>query len=174
MMNCNIDFNLNVHGYNNFPKSLTKQDKQLLSSVFHEVDDGSKEFLTREDVKVAVAEIFGYKPSKLETDQLMLKYGDDIHGIRCIRLAKFMEAMAEKLVKSDVDQDIRHTFMAFDSQCRGFLTVEDFKKAVSHIAPHLPTHTIELSFRELDRDGDGRVSYKDFEFMMKYNLTDHI
>jgi hypothetical protein len=30
---------------------------------------------------------------------------------------------------------------------RGFLTVEDFKKAVSHIAPHLPTHTIELSFR---------------------------
>ena len=52
--------------------------------------------------------------------------------------------------------------------------VEDFKKAVSHIAPHLPTHTIELSFRELDRDGDRRVSYKDFEFMMKYNLTDHI
>ena len=35
-----------------------------------------------------------------------------------MRLAKFMEAMAEKLVKSDADQDIRHTFMAFDSQCK--------------------------------------------------------
>jgi hypothetical protein len=33
MMNCNTDFNLNDHGYNNFPRSLTKHDKQLLSSV---------------------------------------------------------------------------------------------------------------------------------------------
>ena len=27
-------------------------------------------------------------------------------------------------------------------------------------------------YREIDRDGDGRVSYKDFEFMMKFNCTD--
>ena len=26
--------------------------------------------------------------------------------------------------------------------------------------------------REIDRDGDGRISYKDFEFMMKYNIDD--
>lgn len=25
-------------------------------------------------------------------------------------------------------------------------------------------------FREIDRDGDGRVSYKDFEYMMKYSM----
>ena len=28
--------------------------------------------------------------------------------------------------------------------------------------------------RELDRDCDGRVSYKDFDFMMKYNTTEHL
>jgi len=33
---------------------------------------------------------------------------------------------------------------------------------------------LSFGYRELDRDGDRRVSYKDFEFMMKYNLTDHI
>ena len=27
-------------------------------------------------------------------------------------------------------------------------------------------------FREIDRDGDGRVSYRDFEFMMKFRLAD--
>ena len=26
--------------------------------------------------------------------------------------------------------------------------------------------------REIDRDGDGRVSYRDFEFMMKYSLEE--
>lgn len=35
-----------------------------------------------------------------------------------MKLAKFMDAMSEKLMKSDEDQDIRHTFMAFDSQCK--------------------------------------------------------
>ncbi|XP_052057513.1 EF-hand calcium-binding domain-containing protein 11-like [Mytilus californianus] len=173
-MSCSLNFNLKEYGYQNFPRSLTKKDKQLLSSVFHEADDGNKGFLTREDVKMAVAEIFGYKPSKLETDQVILKFGEDIYGSRCMKLAKFLDAMSEKLMKSDEDEDIRHTFMAFDSQCRGFLTVEDFKKAVGHVAPHLPMHAVELSFRELDRDGDGRVSYKDFEFMMKYNLAEHI
>jgi hypothetical protein len=28
---------------------------------------------------------------------------------------------------------------------------------------------IIICSREIDRDGDGRVSYKDFEFMMKYS-----
>ena len=30
-------------------------------------------------------------------------------------------------------------------------------------------HAIISLFRELDRDGDGRVSYKDFDFMMKFD-----
>lgn len=29
-------------------------------------------------------------------------------------------------------------------------------------------------FRELDRDGDGRISYKDFDFMMKYDTKSHL
>lgn len=33
--------------------------------VFHEADEGNKGFLTREDVKVAIAELLGYKPSKV-------------------------------------------------------------------------------------------------------------
>ena len=28
---------------------------------------------------------------------------------------------------------------------------------------------ISFVVREVDRDGDGRVSFKDFEFMMKYS-----
>ena len=32
----------------------------------------------------------------------------------------------------------------------------------------------DLCFREIDQDGDGRISYKDFEYVMKYNTTDHI
>jgi len=38
----------------------------------------------------------------------------------------------------------------------------------------LPTRTDHvMSVSELDRDGDGRVSFKDFDFAMKYNVDDH-
>jgi len=29
------------------------------------------------------------------------------------------------------------------------------------------------SISELDRDGDGRISFKDFDFAMKYNVSNH-
>lgn len=162
-------FQLGQYGYGTMPKALTKEDKHLISSVFHQADDGSKGFLSREDLKIAVAEIFGYKPSKHEADQLMQRYGES----KGMSLSMFLAAMTEKLTKADQDQDIRHTFMAFDSQCHGFLTVADLRKAVSCVAPHIPNHTIQSTFRELDGDGDGRVSYKDFDSMMKYDTSEN-
>ena len=39
---------------------------------------------------------------------------------------------------------------------------------------HVVTLGRSVYFRELDRDGDGRVSYKDFDFMMKYDVGSHI
>ena len=35
----------------------------------------------------------------------------------------------------------------------------------------LVKHEFYFVFREIDRDGDGRVTYRDFEFMMKYHNT---
>ncbi|OWF54355.1 EF-hand calcium-binding domain-containing protein 11-like [Mizuhopecten yessoensis] len=163
-------FDLGQYGYRTMPKDLNKEEKRLLSSVFHQVDVGGKGFLSREDLKIAVAEVFGYKPSKLEADHLMESYGDSTG----LNLPMFMVAMTEKMSKADQDGEIRHTFMAFDSQCRGFLTAEDLEKAVSCVAPHIPHHSIHSTFRELDRDGDGRVSYKDFDSMMKYNTSEHL
>ena len=37
----------------------------LSFQVFHQCDEGKKGYLTREDIKVAVVSLFGYKPSKV-------------------------------------------------------------------------------------------------------------
>ncbi|XP_069116140.1 EF-hand calcium-binding domain-containing protein 11-like [Argopecten irradians] len=169
-MSSRTGFDLGQYGYRTMPKDLTKEEKRLLSSVFYEVDVGGKGFLNREDLKIAVTEIFGYKPSTMEADHLMQSFGDRTG----LTLPNFLAAMTEKISKADQDGEIRHTFMAFDSQCRGFLTAEDLEKAVSCVAPHIPNHRIQATFRELDRDGDGRVSYKDFDSMMKYNTSEHL
>ncbi|XP_046327838.1 EF-hand calcium-binding domain-containing protein 11-like isoform X2 [Haliotis rufescens] len=128
-------FDLKSYGYSVIPKSMTAEDRKLLSSVFHDCDSNNKGYLTREDTKIAVVSLYGYKPSKYEVNQLLDKYGESL-------------------------QD--------DVKGRGFLTVEDLKKTFSQVAPHLPIHAVAAAFKELDRDGDGRISYRDFDFMMKY------
>ncbi|XP_053380866.1 EF-hand calcium-binding domain-containing protein 11-like [Mercenaria mercenaria] len=112
---------------------------------------------------------------KFEVNHLLQTYGEDIDDqVKGMTQERFVSCMKEKLASQDEDEEIRHTFMAFDIQCRGFLTLDDVKKVFSKVAPHVPEQTVHSAFREIDQDGDGRVSYKDFEFLMKYNTDDHI
>lgn len=173
-MSSDVGFKLGKYGYDTIQRKMNKEDMRLLSSVYYDVVTDDREFLTREDLKVAIVELFGYKPSKYEADQILNTYGLHYDGKPGLTLPQFIEAMAEKMTRLDMDEHIRHAFMAFDCQCKGFLTADDLRKAFGQVAPHIPQHTIETTFRELDRDGDGRISFKDFEFMMKYNTSDHI
>ena len=153
---------------------LSNEKIRLIETTFNECDENKKGYLNREDLKVAMISLFGYKPSKLEVDQLMAgAERQSNQGLKnTMSLQHFLKVMSSKMAASDEDDEIRQTFLAFDSQCHGFLTVSDLKKVFSQIAPHMQEHAIESAFREIDRDGDGRVSYKDFEFMMKYSLDD--
>lgn len=164
-----LNFTLTPYtGYTPIARELSKKETKLLHKVFQDCDEGGKGYLTREDLKVSLVLVFGYKPSKYETDQMMKKYchGDEINP--GLNLEQFLEVMKPKMLVKDEDEEIRQTFMAFDSQCNGFLKVEDLKKVFALVAPNFPVQQIEKVFRELDSNGDGRVSFKDFEFMMKH------
>ncbi|XP_059817304.1 EF-hand calcium-binding domain-containing protein 11 isoform X9 [Hypanus sabinus] len=113
-------------------RRVTDSEKSRCVAVFRECDLGQKGYLTREDLKIAVVMMFGYKPSKVETDILLA-------------------SVQEKHLPG-----------------RNFLTVEDFKRAFAKVTPHLPDQTVLEAFREVDRDSDGRVSFRDFEAVMDY------
>ena len=83
-----------------------------------------------------------------------------------IELPRLCEAMTRKLALQEPDEVIRRAFRAFDPTAKGYISLADLETAVASVAPGLPTHTIELCFRQLDTDGDGRVSFRDFAAMM--------
>ncbi|XP_018583307.1 EF-hand calcium-binding domain-containing protein 11 [Scleropages formosus] len=142
-------------------RKITDSDKKKFAMVFQQCDEGRKGYLSREDLKVAVVQLFGYKPSKMETNSLMepvLKA--DLPGVP---LDLFVSLMGRKLSVLDPYEKTRHIFNAFDAHCRGFLTLEDFRRAFSRVAPRLPDRTIQEAFREVDRDSDGHISFRDFE-----------
>nr|XP_028573694.1 EF-hand calcium-binding domain-containing protein 11 isoform X5 [Podarcis muralis] len=99
--------------------------------AFEACDEDHKGYLNREDYKVAVVMLFGYKPSKVEVDSVMASVKQNQSG-------------------------------------RGYLSLEDFRKAFSVVAPKLPERTVVEAFREVDQDSDGHISFKDFESAMNY------
>ncbi|XP_071798101.1 EF-hand calcium-binding domain-containing protein 11-like [Asterias amurensis] len=149
-------------------RETSEVEKRRFISVFHDCDEDKKGYLSRQDLKVAMVILFGYKPSKYEVDQMM----SGSTSSEGVMQDHFMSTMESKMAAQDLDEEIRQTFMTFDTHCRGFITLEDLYKAFNEVAPHTPRHRIDSLYREIDRDGDGRVSYRDFEFMMKFRLAD--
>ncbi|XP_073494315.1 EF-hand calcium-binding domain-containing protein 11 [Phyllobates terribilis] len=139
-------------------------DRRKMLQVFKACDEDKKGYLSREDLKVAVVMMFGYKPSKLEVDTMvpgLSRTGD-------LTPDEFVKLMTLKSSAQPSFSDHRQIFSVFDVHCRGFLNLDDFKRAFKRAAPRLPEQTIIEAFREVDGDSDGLVCYKDFEYVLNY------
>lgn len=152
-------------------QNISEHDKSVIKEAFYIADEENKGYLNSFDFKVAMVCIFGYKPSSFEVGEIMSKV--DKSGCPGINLELFMQIASSKMKAQDQDDQIREIFRAFDMECRGFITLDNAKKIFSQVAPFMDALNVERAFREIDGDKDGRVSYKDFEFMMKYTVDDN-
>ncbi|KAI1895332.1 hypothetical protein AGOR_G00105210 [Albula goreensis] len=126
-------------------REITNSDKNIIAMVFRQCDEDKKGYLSREDVKMAVVMLFGYKPSKSETNFIMdHALQNNLSGVP---LDLLVSLMGKKLSVEDQYDKTRQIFNSFDVHCRGFLTMEDFKKAFSQVAPRLPQRTVQEAFR---------------------------
>ncbi|XP_041122970.1 EF-hand calcium-binding domain-containing protein 11 isoform X2 [Polyodon spathula] len=136
-----------IKDFNRHETKVTDIEKNKFAMVFQHCDEDKKGYLSREDVKVAVVMLFGYKPSKTETDVMMASVMQA--NIPGMPLDHFISLMGRKLAAQDNYEKTRQIFTGFDIHCRGFLTMEDFKKAFASVAPHLPERTVQEAFRYL-------------------------
>uniref|UniRef100_A0A3P8YPD2 EF-hand domain-containing protein n=1 Tax=Esox lucius TaxID=8010 RepID=A0A3P8YPD2_ESOLU len=129
-------------------REISDIDKKKFKLVFELCDIDKKGFLNREDLKIAVVMLFGYKPSKSETDMLMDQAQEtDSPGVS---VEMFVSLMGRKLSSEDQYLKTRQIFNAFDVHCRGFLKLEDYRRAFSKVAPLLPQRTVLEAFRPHD------------------------
>lgn len=170
-------------------RKITEEKMCQIAEAFHNADEGKEGLLTREDFKVAFVSLFGYKPSRSEVDRLMeIRTQPETSFSRHLQLDQsatrkswtspqvgitiehFIEIAKTKILTEDRDDEIRQIFLAFDTRCQGFITLDVAKKNFLQVAPFLDPVTVEKLFQEADTDRDGRVSYRDFEFIMKYSM----
>ncbi len=132
--------------------------------AFRNATRPGQEQLSREDYKVAVLELLGYKPSKYELASVWNCVGGE-EGAG-LGLELFMSIMMKRLKEKDTSELVREVFVALDAGQRGFLTQSDCLAAFKRVVPQLRKERVSTLFQEVDSDGDGRVSYRDFGIMM--------
>ncbi len=131
--------------------------------------------LTREDYKVAIVDLLGYKPSKYELDSVWTEYTctgchDKEEKGAGMDEVTFTALMTKRLAQKDIDEWIRQIFVSFDVHLNGFITPESCQRVFHEIAPLIKPNQVEKWFQEVDIDNDGRVTYRDFELMVKSNI----
>ncbi|XP_056333282.1 EF-hand calcium-binding domain-containing protein 11 [Danio aesculapii] len=149
-------------------RQINDAERKKIKLVFHQCDVDKKGYLSREDLKIAVVMLFGYKPSKSETNILM--ENGTIKDCIGVPLEPFATLMRSKMSAEDPYEKTRQIFSAFDVHCRGFLKLDDFKSAFKRVAPRLQERTVLEAFRHADQDSDGHISFKDFENIISYGL----
>uniref|UniRef100_H2YXV4 EF-hand domain-containing protein n=1 Tax=Ciona savignyi TaxID=51511 RepID=H2YXV4_CIOSA len=128
--------------------------------IFDHCDEDKKGFLNREDLKVAMLILFGYKPSKYEIQELL---GNE----KGMKFETFQSIVSSS--KIDQDHEIRDMFHMFDTRCRGFLGYEDVKRAFKIAASRIPEATVRACCEELSKESDGRIGYREFDAAMRHS-----
>jgi Ca2+-binding EF-hand superfamily protein len=137
--------------------------------AFAAADEGQKGYLTAEDYKVAILSLFGYKPSKYEVASVWRDKCSDSDGSHGgLIKERFVSLAAERVQQQDRDGVARQVFLAFDTRCQGFLSEQDCVRAFQSFVPKMARERVTAIFREVDRNEDGRASYRDFEIMMRH------
>lgn len=143
--------------------------RKYCTEAFQNALKSGRVTLTREDYKVAIVDLLGYKPSKYELDSVWAECAgchDKEEGEGMDELT-FTALMTKRLVQKDIDEWIRQIFVSFDVHLNGFITLESCQRVFSEVAPLIKPSQIKKWFQEVDIDNDGRVTYRDFELMVK-------
>ncbi|XP_029914191.1 EF-hand calcium-binding domain-containing protein 11 isoform X2 [Myripristis murdjan] len=149
------------------PRNTSDADMNRMKVIFALCDLDHDGYLSRDDLKVAMVMLFGYKPSKSEIDLLMGQEQLSQSPLG-LSLDRFVSLMAGRLSEEDSYLKSRQIFNAFDTHCRGFLKLEDFRAAFNRVAPGLPERSAVEAFQHTDQDSDGHVSFKDFAAVLSF------
>lgn len=159
----NLNFNTVKDSLIKTSHIITNEQFQNLKKAFIFADQGGKGYLTKNDFKVAYIALWGYKPSKYEITVIKENWPFDK---KCVNFELFCNLMADKYRFQSQESKISQTFIAMDNEYRGYITLENYLKAVEKIAPFMDKTLATKYFFEIDKEKKGKINYQEFENLM--------
>ncbi|XP_016423055.1 EF-hand calcium-binding domain-containing protein 11-like isoform X2 [Sinocyclocheilus rhinocerous] len=113
-------------------REISNAERKKIELVFHQCDVGQKGYLSREDLKIAVVMLFGYKPSKSETNVLM-ENGTikDCPGRGFLKLDDF-KSVFKRVAPRLPERTVLEAFRRADRDSDGHVSFKDFENVISY------------------------------------------
>ncbi|XP_046710943.1 EF-hand calcium-binding domain-containing protein 11 isoform X12 [Silurus meridionalis] len=113
-------------------RRITAADRRKFVSVFDQCDVEKKSYLSREDLKIAVVMLFGYKPSKSETSMMLEACATpNCPGRGFLKVEDFRSAFA-RVVPRLPERTVLEAFRHVDHDSDGHISFKDFEDVISY------------------------------------------
>lgn len=147
-----------------------KEEKDELLKTFKELDLDHDGQLTKDELMIGYSKLMGEENAKKEVDKIFVTI--DVNGTGAIDFTEFCLATVNhrKLLTRD---RLTQVFKMFDSDGSGTISREEIKDFFSMSEGGDDGFAQEL-IEEVDKNGDGEISFNEFKEMMEKLFTNKI
>jgi Ca2+-binding EF-hand superfamily protein len=149
-------------------QELTTEQKQEMRDAFNMFDLAGNGEINWEELQEATQTYLGKKITEEEAKQQIADVDTDGNGtIDFDEFVKMMQAEQEGLTEEEQkEKELRQAFEVFNKDGTGFLSQAEFYQAMNATGNKMTEEQVDDEFRKYDIDGDGKISFEEFEKMM--------
>ncbi|XP_056021983.1 calmodulin-alpha-like [Ostrea edulis] len=101
----------------------------------------------------------GQNPSDAELEKMLKGVDEDGNG--SIDFEEFVLMMADKLERSNTEDEIREAFKLFDKDDNGYISVSELKNILTETGEKITPEEANELIKAIDKDGDGKIDYEE-------------
>ncbi|EDV94923.1 calmodulin-related protein 97A [Drosophila grimshawi] len=106
----------------------------------------------------------GENPTEVELRDMINEV--DTSGDGEIDFQEFCQLMSRQSHENDTEEELREAFKIFDKDEDGFISPAELRFVMINIGEKLTDEEIDDMIREADFDGDGKIDYEEFVYMI--------
>ncbi|XP_034173773.1 EF-hand calcium-binding domain-containing protein 11 [Osmia lignaria lignaria] len=126
--------------------------KERARTAFDYADVDSMGSLTKQQYKIAMAAVFGYRPDKVEVKQVF-------QSTDRVSYEEYERWIFKKCLTSDLQINAEIIFALLDKHYKGYLILDDFYSASKSVDLMVPSTVWQMIFKNLDRYKKGYIEF---------------
>ncbi|PKA58613.1 putative calcium-binding protein CML10 [Apostasia shenzhenica] len=134
-----------------------------LERVFRKFDSNGDGKISSSELG-AIFESLGHPATEEELARMMSEADSDGDGF--ISLEEFVELNVSEVDPRAALEDLRHAFSVFDLDRNGSISAEELARVMRGLGEGVSVSQCRKMIDGVDRDGDGLVSFEEFQIMM--------